>query len=191
MCGFVGVLNTQEDLTTLRPKALSLSKKIRHRGPDWSGILADGNAVLCHERLAIVDPTSGNQPLYNKAKTHVLAVNGEIYNHRALRATTPDYEFLTESDCECILSLYEAKGATFLDDLNGIFAFALYDYQKDSYLIARDHMGIIPLYMGWDQSGNFYIASELKALEEVCNRVLEFPPGHFISSDNGEEPVRW
>ncbi len=190
MCGFVGVLNTQEDLTTLRPKALSLSKKIRHRGPDWSGIFADGNAVLCHERLAIVDPTSGNQPLYNKAKTHVLAVNGEIYNHRALRATTPNYEFLTESDCECILSLYEAKGAAFLDDLNGIFAFVLYDSTNNSFLIGRDHMGIIPLYMGWDDKGQLFVASELKALEGTCSKIEEFKPGYYWHSTDAA-PTKW
>jgi asparagine synthase (glutamine-hydrolysing) len=190
MCGFVGVLNTQEDLTTLRPKALSLSKKIRHRGPDWSGIFADGNAVLCHERLAIVDPTSGNQPLYNKAKTHVLAVNGEIYNHRALRATTPNYEFLTESDCECILSLYEAKGAAFLDDLNGIFAFVLYDSTNNTFLIGRDHMGIIPLYMGWDDKGQLFVASELKALEGTCTKIEEFKPGHYWHSTDAA-PTKW
>ncbi len=190
MCGFVGVLNTQEDLATLRPKVLSLSKKIRHRGPDWSGIFADSNAVLCHERLAIVDPTSGNQPLYNKAKTHVLAVNGEIYNHRALRATTPNYEYLTESDCECILSLYQAKGAAFLDDLNGIFAFVLYDSTNNSFLIGRDHMGIIPLYMGWDDKGQLFVASELKALEDTCSKIEEFKPGHYWHSTDAA-PTKW
>jgi asparagine synthase (glutamine-hydrolysing) len=190
MCGFVAVFNTQEHLETLRPKVLELSKKIRHRGPDWSGIFASEKAVLCHERLAIVDPTSGGQPLYNKAKTIVLAVNGEIYNHRTLRATTQNYEYLTESDCEVILALYQEKGPAFLNELNGIFAFALYDIEKNTFLIARDHIGIIPLYTGADDKGQLYVASELKALEGVCKTIQEFKPGHYWSSQDAE-PTLW
>jgi asparagine synthase (glutamine-hydrolysing) len=190
MCGFVAVLNAKEETNSLRPKAIALSKKIRHRGPDWSGVFANNNAVLCHERLAIVDPISGGQPLYNEAKTHVLAVNGEIYNHRELRATMPDYTFLTESDCEVILALYAKKGKHFLDDLNGIFAFALYDTANNSFLIGRDHMGIIPLYMGWDEKGQLFVASELKALEGTCTKIEEFKPGQYWHSDDAA-PTKW
>jgi asparagine synthase (glutamine-hydrolysing) len=190
MCGFVAVLNAKEDTNSLRPKAIALSKKIRHRGPDWSGVFANNNAVLCHERLAIVDPISGGQPLYNEAKTLVLAVNGEIYNHRELRATMPDYTFLTESDCEVILALYAKKGKHFLDDLNGIFAFALYDTTNNSFLIGRDHMGIIPLYMGWDEKGQLFVASELKALEGTCTKIEEFKPGQYWHSDDAA-PTKW
>src|SRR6185436_6621531 len=185
MCGIIGVFDLKNTSQTLRPQVLEMSKKIRHRGPDWSGIYSDSKVIFAHERLAIVDPQSGGQPLYSKDKKLVLAVNGEIYNHLELRKNCGDYEFLTNSDCEVILALYRQKGAGFLEDLNGIFAFALYDTERDCYLIARDHMGIIPLYMGWDQHGNFYVASELKALEGVCNRIKEFPPGHYLSSKGG------
>ncbi len=190
MCGIVCVFDLQEESQLLRRKVLKMSKKLRHRGPDWSGIFCGDNAVMSHERLAIVDPISGGQPLYSEDKTLVLAVNGEIYNHEDLAAQCTDYHFQTHSDCEVILALYEKKGASFLDELNGIFAFALYDSANDSYLIARDHMGVIPLYMGWDASGNFYVASELKALEGVCNRIEVFPPGHYLSSTEGE-PKAW
>ena len=155
MCGIIGIFGKEGEVQKLRPAALEMSKKIRHRGPDWSGIYSSEKAILSHERLAIVDPKSGGQPLYSKDKKLVLAVNGEIYNHMELRAGLADYEFLTQSDCEVILALYRKKGKDFVEDLNGIFAFALYDYENDRYLIARDHMGIIPLSMGWDKSGNF------------------------------------
>ncbi|MCL4158236.1 UNVERIFIED_CONTAM: hypothetical protein GTU68_021325, partial [Idotea baltica] len=169
-----------------------MSKKLRHRGPDWSGIYCGNNAILAHERLSIVDVQSGNQPLYSKDKKHILAVNGEIYNHQELRKTlNGSYEFSTQSDCEVILALYKKKGIDFIEDLNGIFAFALYDEEKDSYFIARDHIGIIPLYMGWDQYGNFYVASELKALEGFCNNIKEFLPGHYMTSDKPGELIRW
>lgn len=191
MCGIVGVFECSQDTALLRPAVLDMAKKIRHRGPDWSGLFSDDKTILAHERLAIVDPASGKQPLYSPDGTLVLAVNGEIYNHRELRQQTPSYHFLTESDCEIILALYQQKGPVFLDELNGIFAFALYDKRDGSYLIARDHIGIIPLYMGWDSKGQFYVASELKALEGVCNRIQEFPPGHYLSSKDGGEPVRW
>jgi len=186
MCGIVCVFDLQVDAQKLRPKVLKMSKKVRHRGPDWSGIYCGDHAVMSHERLAIVDPISGGQPLYNEEKSLILAVNGEIYNHEDLREQFPDFQFQTHSDCEVILALYEKKGVDFLDELNGIFAFALHDTKNNSYLVARDHMGIIPLYMGWDESGNFYVASELKSLEGVCNKIEVFPPGHYFSSTDGE-----
>jgi len=186
MCGIVCAFDLQEDAKKLRPKVLKMSKKVRHRGPDWSGIYCGDHAVMSHERLAIVDPISGGQPLYNEEKTMVLAVNGEIYNHEDLREQCQDYHFQTHSDCEVILALYEKKGAGFLDELNGIFAFALHDTVNNTFLVARDHMGIIPLYMGWDESGRFYVASELKSLEGVCNKIEVFPPGHYFSSTDGE-----
>ena len=192
MCGIVGVFDLKVDSQNLRSQVLKMSKKIRHRGPDWSGIYCGEKAILAHERLSIVDVQSGKQPLYSKDRKHVLAVNGEIYNHQELRKDlNGSYEFLTQSDCEVILALYRKKGIDFLEDLNGIFAFALYDEEKDFYLIARDHMGIIPLYMGWDQYGNFYVASELKALEGYCNKIQEFMPGHYMTSDKPGELIRW
>jgi len=164
-----------------------MAKTVRHRGPDWSGIYAGDNAVMGHERLAIVDPASGKQPLFSEDNTLVLAANGEIYNHRELRAQFEDrYTFRTASDCEVILALYQEKGPAFLDEMNGIYGFALYDAVRDEYFIARDHMGIIPLYMGWDKHGTFYVASELKALEGVCSKIELFPPGHYLHSAEGE-----
>ncbi|MED5526962.1 asparagine synthase B [Gallaecimonas pentaromativorans] len=187
MCSIFGILDLKTDPQELRKTALEMSKRMRHRGPDWSGIYADNNAIIAHERLAIVDMNNGAQPLLNAEKNHVLAVNGEIYNHKAIRKQYQDkYPFQTESDCEVILALYQEKGEAFLDELNGIFAFVLYDATDNSYLIGRDHMGIIPLYIGWDKDGNFYVASELKALTPVCNRVETFPPGHYLSSKDGE-----
>ncbi len=187
MCGIACVFDIKSDRLELRTSLLNMSKKLRHRGPDWSGIHAEESAILTHERLAIVDPISGRQPLYNKSKTHILAVNGEIYNHLDLRKELEDeYEFQTKSDCEVILALYQKKGIDFIEDLSGIFAFALYDTVKKTYLIGRDHMGIIPLYHGWDQFGNYYVASELKALEGVCNKIEEFLPGRYYSSESKE-----
>jgi asparagine synthase (glutamine-hydrolysing) len=170
----------------LRPQLLSMSKRIRHRGPDWSGIHVAEHAILAHERLAIVDPTSGKQPLYSEDKKLVLAANGEIYNHRELRKQTTKYAYQTGSDCEVILGLYQEKGVEFVDELNGIFAFVLYDAEKNTFFAARDHMGIIPLYMGWDASGTLYFASELKSLEGYCTKIEVFPPGHFYESSTGE-----
>ncbi|WP_115717278.1 asparagine synthase B [Gallaecimonas mangrovi] len=187
MCSIFGILDLKTDPQELRKTALEMSKRMRHRGPDWSGIYADNNAIIAHERLAIVDMNSGAQPLFNTEKNNVLAVNGEIYNHKAIRKQYQDkYQFQTESDCEVILALYKEKGEAFLDELNGIFAFVLYDATDNSYLIGRDHMGIIPLYIGWDSDGNFYVASEMKALTPVCNRVETFPPGHYLSSKDGQ-----
>jgi asparagine synthase (glutamine-hydrolysing) len=187
MCGVVGVFDLKQKSADLRPKVLEMSKKIRHRGPDWSGIWCGEKAILAHERLSIVDPESGGQPLFSKDGNLILSVNGEIYNHQEIRKSlNGSYEFLTHSDCEVILALYRQKGIDFLEDLNGIFAFALYDNENDQYLIARDPIGVIPLYMGWDQFGNFYVASELKSLECVCNKIEEFLPGHYLYSKEGE-----
>jgi asparagine synthase (glutamine-hydrolysing) len=192
MCGIVGVFDLKTPSQKLRPQVLKMSKRLRHRGPDWSGIYCGEKAILAHERLSIVDVQSGKQPLYSKDRKLVLAVNGEIYNHQELREqTNGSYEFLTKSDCEVILALYRKKGKELIEDLNGIFSFALYDEETDFYFIARDHMGIIPLYMGWDQFGNFYVASELKALEGFCNRIQEFMPGHYMTSDKPGELIRW
>ncbi|MFA6402728.1 MAG: asparagine synthase B [Salinivirgaceae bacterium] len=191
MCGIIGIFTLNSDAKELRSNILEMSKKIRHRGPDWSGIYCNHKVIFSHERLAIVDPQSGGQPLYSKDKSLILAVNGEIYNHQELRKGLTDYEFMTHSDCEVILALYRKKGIDFIEDLSGIFAFALYDKETDTYLIARDHMGIVPLYMGWDVHGNFYVASELKALEGVCNKIEEFLPGHYIYSKEGQELKKW
>lgn len=186
MCGFTGAFELKQDAKELRPQVLKMAKKIRHRGPDWSGIYCSDKAILAHERLSIVDPMSGSQPLYSPDKSCILAVNGEIYNHEEIREKYKDkYDFQTKSDCEVILALYLDKGIDFLEDLNGIFAFALYDSKKDVYLIARDHIGIIPLYMGWDKKGQFFVASELKSLEPYCSKVEVFLPGHFLYSKNG------
>ena len=192
MCSIFGVLDLKSDPVELRKKALELSRLMRHRGPDWSGVYADDKAILVHERLSIVDVNNGAQPLYNAAHTHVLAVNGEIYNHQALRAELSDrYAFQTESDCEVILALYQEKGIDFLDDLEGMFAFILYDSVKNTWLIGRDHIGIIPLYMGNDEHGNLYVASEMKALVPVCRSIKEFPAGSYLSSTDGEIRRYW
>jgi asparagine synthase (glutamine-hydrolysing) len=187
MCGIVGIFDLKKNAESLRSQALHMSRKQRHRGPDWSGIFMCNKSILVHERLAIVDPTSGKQPLFSTDGKLALAVNGEIYNHRELKKNLKEpYEFLTQSDCEVILALYRQKGVDFLEDLNGIFAFALYDEEQDAYLIARDHMGIIPLYMGWDEWGSFYVASELKALVGICKKIEEFLPGHYLYSQEGK-----
>lgn len=192
MCGIVGVFDLKTDARSLRSQVLEQSKRIRHRGPDWSGIYCGERAIIAHERLSIVDPASGGQPLYSKDRKLILGVNGEIYNHRMIREKTKHtYEYQTGSDCEVILALYREKGPDFLDDLNGIFAFALYDEEQDAYLIGRDHIGIIPLYMGWDKQGNFYVASELKALEGYCSRIQEFPPASYLYSKDGEIKRWW
>lgn len=191
MCGIIGVFDIKNNAGELRPVVLEMAKKIRHRGPDWSGMYSDTHVILAHERLAIVDPASGKQPLYSDDQQLVLAVNGEIYNHMELREGLSGYPFQTHSDCEVILALYRKKGPAFLEDLNGIFAFALYDKEKNAYLIARDHMGIIPLYTGRDKFGHFYVSSELKALEGICNKIEEFLPGHYLYSKEGAAPVRW
>ena len=191
MCGIVCAFNVKGNNDFIRSNVLKMAQKVRHRGPDWSGVYSSENAILAHERLAIVDPTSGKQPIISEDGLKVIAVNGEIYNHKNLRNSfAADYNFRTESDCEVILALYERKGINFLNDLNGIFAFALYDSSNDSYFIARDHMGIIPLYMGWDKDDIFYVSSELKSLEGVCNKIELFPPGHYLDSTN-MDTIKW
>lgn len=191
MCGIVAIFNVKEQTPELRSKALGMSKKIRHRGPDWSGIHCSGSAILAHERLSIVDPESGGQPLFSPDGKQVLAVNGEIYNHKKIRERYKGrYDFQTGSDCEVILALYREKGVNFLEDLNGIFAFALYDEEQDAFLIARDHIGVIPLYIGYNADGKVFVASELKALEGECERYEPFLPGHYYwSKDPGMK--RW
>ena len=191
MCGIAGIFNIKIQSRELRSKALQMARKIRHRGPDWSGIYCGGSAILAHERLSIVDPQSGGQPLYSPDRKLVLAVNGEIYNHRDIRARYAGrYEFQTGSDCEVILALYRDKGIRFLEDLNGIFAFALYDEEKDEYLIARDPIGVIRLYIGKDSEGHIYFGSELKALEGFCAEYAPFLPGHYYHSKEGKMK-RW
>lgn len=199
MCGFVGCFDLNsgsqpiaEGLKEqLRNSVLDMSKKIRHRGPDWSGIYTGDNAIISHERLSIVDPFSGKQPLISDDNTIILAANGEIYNHKEIRKEFEGkYNFKTQSDCEVIIPLYKAYGKDFIEKLSGIFAFALYDSKNDVYLIARDEIGVIPLYQGWDKSGRYYVASELKALEGECVSIQEFPNGHYYYSED-KEPVRW
>ena len=186
MCGIATIFNIKEQTPALRKKALEMAKKIRHRGPDWSGIYCGKTAILAHERLSIVDPQSGRQPLFSPDRNQVLAVNGEIYNHREIRKQYAGrYEFQTGSDCEVILALYRDKGIDFLEDLNGIYAFALYDEEKDDFLIARDPIGVIPLYIGRDKDGKVYCASELKALEGICDEYEPFLPGHYYIGSEG------
>ena len=191
MCGIVSIFNIQEQTPELRKKALEMSKKIRHRGPDWSGIYCGKSAILSHERLSIVDPQSGKQPLFSPDKKQVLAVNGEIYNHQQIRKDFEGkYQFQTGSDCEVILALYKEKGINFLEDINGIYAFALYDEEKDDFLIARDPIGVIPLYIGHDKDGTVYCASELKALEGYCDEYEPFLPGHYYLGSQGKM-MKW
>lgn len=191
MCGIVSIFNIKEQTPELRKKALAMSKKIRHRGPDWSGIYCGKSAILCHERLSIVDPQSGKQPLFAPDNKQVLAVNGEIYNHQDIRKQyAGKYQFQTGSDCEVILALYRDKGINFLEDLNGIYAFALYDEANDDFLIARDPIGVIPLYIGHDKDGTVYCASELKALEGFCDEYEPFLPGHYYRGSEGKM-VKW
>ncbi len=185
MCGIVSIFNIQEQTKQLRDKVLKMSQKIRHRGPDWSGIYCGKSAILAHERLSIVDPESGQQPLFSPDRKQILAVNGEIYNHQEIRKQYEGkYEFQTGSDCEVILALYRDKGIDFLEDISGIFAFALYDEERDAFLIARDQIGVIPLYIGFDSDGKVYVASELKALEGQCERYEPFLPGHYYWSED-------
>lgn len=191
MCGIAGILNIKEQTPELREKALKMAQKIRHRGPDWSGIHVGRSAILAHERLSIVAPESGGQPLYSPDGKQVLAVNGEIYNHREIRARyAGKYDFATGSDCEVILALYRDKGIDFLEELNGIFAFVLYDEETDDYLIARDPIGVIPLYIGRDSQGRVYFGSELKALEGFCDEYEPFLPGHCYRGSEGKM-TRW
>lgn len=191
MCGIVCAFSLKESAGMLRPQVLQMAGKIRHRGPDWSGIFSNEKAILAHERLAIIDPISGKQPLVSPDEKIVLSVNGTIFNHEKFRKEVQEeYPFKTKSDCEVIIPLFKKYGASFLDKINGVFGFALYDVTEDRYFIARDHMGIIPLYMGWDEKGTFYIASELKALEPFCTKIELFPPGHYLDSRDGNL-IKW
>ncbi len=194
MCSVLGIFEIESGAEGLRPLALELSRRQRHRGPDWSGVYAGERAILAHERLAIVDIESGAQPLYGPDRSTVLAVNGEIYNHTDLEdGVARGYPFRTKSDCEVILALYEQRPddpAGWLNELSGIFAFALYDEARDRYLIARDPIGVMPLYTGRDAEGRFYVASEMKALIGTCPEIRDFPPGHFLDSQLGD-PVRY
>ena len=184
MCGIFALFdikNSPNDL--MRKRSLEMIKLVRHRGPDWSGIFTSPNAILAHERLCIVDINSGKQPIKSEDEDIILSVNGEIYNHKKIRKNKNiKYNYLTNSDCEVILSLYQNKGINFLNELNGIFAFALYDAKKNEYLIARDPIGVIPLYIGWDEYDNLNVASEMKSLVKYCKKIEEFPPGHYYSS---------
>ncbi|MCZ6703419.1 MAG: asparagine synthase B [Ignavibacteria bacterium] len=187
MCSILAILDIKSNVNTLRKQALQMSKLQRHRGPDWSGMYANDKVIMAHERLSIVDIEHGSQPICSEDGELVLAVNGEIYNHKELEdALTIDYSFQTKSDCEVINALYRERGVKFLDELNGIFSFVLYDNKSNSYLIARDHIGIVPLYTGYDEHGNFYIASEMKAIINVCKTIKEFPPGHYLFSKEGK-----
>ncbi|KAI9346024.1 glutamine-hydrolyzing asparagine synthase [Zopfochytrium polystomum] len=167
-----------------RERAVALSKRIRHRGPDWSGVKVAGSSILCHERLAIVGVDSGAQPLTNADESVILSVNGEIYNHLTLRKSLREpHNFKTHSDCEVILYLYEENGPNFVHLLDGMFSFVLYDRKKDLYLAARDHIGITTLYQGWRSSDrSVWFASEMKSLHDECDRIIAFPPGHIYNS---------
>jgi len=191
MCSIFGVLEVRQDLTTVRQMALRQSRLLRHRGPDWSGIYSADHAVLAHERLSIVDVNTGAQPILSESGRQALAVNGEIYNHQDIRDRFEDrYAFRTQSDCEVILPLYLEHGPDFLEELCGMYAFCLYDEEQDRWMMARDPIGIIPLYYGHDANGQLFVASEMKALMDVCNQVHEFPPGHYWVSGQ-DEPQRW
>jgi len=190
VCGIACILEIRSDPAALRERAVGMARTLRHRGPDWSGIFADERAVLAHERLSIVDVEHGAQPLTSRGEEHILAVNGEIYNHRALRAECGDYPFKTASDCEVILPLYERHGAAFLNRLSGIFAFVLHDRHTNDYLVARDAIGVMPLYYGRDDDGNLHVASELKALVRHCRVIEDFPPGHYLTRSLAA-PVRY
>ena len=191
MCSIFGVLQIRQDLKSVRKMALRQSRLMRHRGPDWSGVYTAGNAVLAHERLAIVDVNTGAQPILSESGRQALAVNGEVYNHQDIRSQfAGKYRFRTESDCEVFLPLYLQHGTDFLDRLSGMYAFCLYDEDKDFWMMARDPIGIMPLYYGHDRHGQLFVASEMKALMDVCNQVHEFPPGHYWCS-NEDQPRRW
>ena len=190
MCGIACILDIHGDPKELRERAVSMARLLRHRGPDWSGVFADDRAVLAHERLSIVDVDHGAQPLTNQADDIVLAVNGEIYNHKAIRAEFPEYPFKTDSDCEVVIPLYERHKTDFLNHLSGIFAFVLYDKRTDNYLIARDPIGVIPLYYGRDEHGNLHVASEMKALIPFCRHIEDFPPGHYLTKGM-EAPAKY
>ncbi|KAG6474768.1 hypothetical protein ZIOFF_068707 [Zingiber officinale] len=182
MCGILAVLGCADSSLAKRSRIIELSRRLRHRGPDWSGLHCFKDCYLAHQRLAIVDPASGDQPLYNEDKSIVVTVNGEIYNHEELRANLESHQFRTGSDCEVIAHLYEEYGEDFVHMLDGMFSFVLLDTRDRSYIAARDAIGITPLYMGWGLDGSVWFASEMKALSDDCERFVSFPPGHIYSS---------
>ncbi|XP_020704075.2 asparagine synthetase [glutamine-hydrolyzing] 2 [Dendrobium catenatum] len=185
MCGILAVLGCSDTSLAKRSRIIELSRRLRHRGPDWSGIHCYQDCYLAHQRLAIVDPTSGDQPLYNEDKSIIVTVNGEIYNHEELRTKLVSHQFRTGSDCEVIAHLYEDYGEDFVDMLDGMFSFVLLDTRDKSFIAARDAIGITPLYMGWGLDGSVWFASEMKALSDDCERFISFPPGHIYSSKKG------
>jgi asparagine synthase (glutamine-hydrolysing) len=191
MCGILAVLNSPEDPDELRARVVTLAKLVRHRGPDWSGVHLQLNVenngrqfvnVLAHERLGIVDPEGGAQPLLNETGNVGLSINGEIYNHEELEKSLKDqHRFATRSDCEVIVHLYEERGADFVDDLDGVFAFVMADETTGEVVAARDPIGVVPMFWGWGRDGSVWFASEMKALCGVCPRFEQFPPGHVYA----------
>ncbi|OUZ99119.1 Class II glutamine amidotransferase domain [Macleaya cordata] len=185
MCGILAVLGCSDDSQAKRVRVLELSRRLKHRGPDWSGLYQHGDCFLSHQRLAIVDPASGDQPLFNEDKAIVVTVNGEIYNHEELRKRLPNHQFRTGSDCDVIAHLYEEYGEDFVDMLDGMFSFVLLDTRDNSFIVARDAIGITSLYIGWGLDGSIWIASEMKGLNDDCEHFECFPPGHLYSSKQG------
>ncbi|MBA0615314.1 hypothetical protein Godav_015468, partial [Gossypium davidsonii] len=214
MCGILAVLGCSDDSQAKRVRVLELSRrqviflsflanfdgvqsvfftkngfftmeKLKHRGPDWSGLYQHGDCYLAHQRLAIIDPASGDQPLFNEDKSIVVTVNGEIYNHEELRKKLAHHKFRTGSDCDVIAHLYEEYGEDFVDMLDGIFSFVLLDTRDNSFVVARDAIGVTSLYIGWGLDGSVWISSELKGLNDDCEHFESFPPGHLYSSKSG------
>ncbi len=181
MCGIIGVFGADCQGLEIRERALEMASKIRHRGPDSSGIFSDKKLAIASERLCIMDVEGGSQPLFDASNANAVVANGEIYNHLELkRKLCKPHQWKTKSDCEILLYLFDEFGASFLDMLNGIFAFIIFDAKNNDYLIARDHLGICPLYLGWDKKGRLHAASEMKALTPFCKKIIEFPPGNYF-----------
>ncbi|KAF8679166.1 hypothetical protein HU200_045932 [Digitaria exilis] len=200
MCGILAVLGcgaeAPQQANKRRARVLELSRRLKHRGPDWSGLRqVDDDCYLSHQRLAIIDPASGDQPLYNEDQSVVVAVNGEIYNHKLLRdrLSAAGHSFRTGSDCEVIAHLYEEHGEGFVDMLDGVFSFVLVDtrHGSSSFMAARDAIGVTPLYIGWGIDGTVWISSEMKALHDECEHFDIFPPGHLYSSTSGFTFRQW
>ncbi|CAA6654745.1 unnamed protein product [Spirodela intermedia] len=168
MCGILAVLCCSDDSQAKRVRVLELSRRLKHRGPDWSGLAQHGDCFLSHQRLAIIDPASGDQPLFNGDGSIIVTVNGEIYNHEELRKSLPSHKFRTGSDCDVIAHLYEEHGENFIDMLDGIFSFVLLDKRNNTFLAARDAIGVTPLYIGWGLDGSVWISSEMKGLNDDC-----------------------